>query len=179
MELSKTKLCRLVHFKNSHIRKFLDSCTTILTSRTAKRAYSVEGTQCRRCRAEAPLERKYTKPRQKSWDYYGISSSRPGKAQSKGEKTYKQKRQASVWRTRWHWRVASGCSKRTFLGDKRIRFVLQTLLAATKGQWFSHSMSTSVMHARASINVMTWCKGGAVWFSINRGWTLLPLMRSW
>ena len=41
------------------------------------------------------------------------------------------------------------------------------------------STSTSFIHARASINVMTWRKGGAVWFSINRSWTLLPLISSW
>ena len=29
------------------------------------------------------------------------------------------------------------------------------------------------------INIRMWRKGGAVWFSINHGWTLLPLMRSW
>ena len=41
------------------------------------------------------------------------------------------------------------------------------------------SMSTSLMYARTLINVMTWCKGGAVLFLINHGWTLLPLMCSW
>ena len=44
MELSKTKLRCLARFKNFHIRKFLDSRTTILTSWTAKTADSVEGT---------------------------------------------------------------------------------------------------------------------------------------
>ena len=53
-------------FKNFHIRKFLDSRTTILTSRMAKTADSVEGTPCRRRRAEAPLECKSTKRRLKS-----------------------------------------------------------------------------------------------------------------
>ena len=50
MELSKTKLRRIARFKNFHIRKFLDSRTTILTSRTAKTAGSVEGTPRRRRR---------------------------------------------------------------------------------------------------------------------------------
>ena len=44
MELSKTQLCCLVHFQNFHIRKFFDSCMTILTSRTAVTADSVKGT---------------------------------------------------------------------------------------------------------------------------------------
>ena len=148
MELSKTKLRRLARFKNFHIRKFLDSRTTILTSRTAD---SVEGTpRRRRRRAEAPLECKSTKQHRKSWDYYGSSSSCLGKAKNKGEKTYRQECQASVWRTRQRWWVASGCSKRTFLGDKRIRFVLQMLLATTKGQWFSHRLWVrhSCMHVR-------------------------------
>ena len=56
MELSKTKLRRVARFKNFHIRKFLDSRTIILTSRTAKTADSVEGTPCSRRRAEATLE---------------------------------------------------------------------------------------------------------------------------
>ena len=65
MELSKTKLCRVAHFKNFHIRKFLDSRTTILTSRMAKMADSVEGIQRHHRQAEAPLERKSTKRRRK------------------------------------------------------------------------------------------------------------------
>ena len=68
MELSKAKLLCLAHFKSFHIGKFLDSRTTILTSRMAKTADSVEGTHHHRRRAEAPLERKSTKWRWKSWE---------------------------------------------------------------------------------------------------------------
>ena len=66
MELSKTKLRRLAHFQNLHIRKFLDSRMTILTSRTAKTADSLEGAPHRHRRAEAPLEYKSTKWHRKS-----------------------------------------------------------------------------------------------------------------
>ena len=65
MELSKTKLHHLACFKNFHIRKFLDSCTANLTSRTATAdSASAEGTPCRCCRP-AP-KRKSTKQRRKS-----------------------------------------------------------------------------------------------------------------
>ena len=62
MELSKTKLHRLVHFKNFRIRKFLDSHMTILMSRTAIMAECVEVTPRHCCRhLQAPLKRKSTK----------------------------------------------------------------------------------------------------------------------
>ena len=83
IELSKTKLRRIASFKNFHIRKFLDSRTTILTSRTAKTADSVEDTPRRRRQAEVPLEYESTKRHRKSWDYYGSSSSCPGKPKTK------------------------------------------------------------------------------------------------
>ena len=90
MKLSKTKLRRLAHFKNFHIKKFLDSRTTILTSRTAKMADSVEGIQrCHRW-AENPLERKSTKRHQKSLETtMAAAAHAQEKAKSKGEKTYK------------------------------------------------------------------------------------------
>ena len=67
--------------------------------------------------------------------------------------------------------------------DELLQDVLNVCSSVTNGYTLSckcdqgpviqpSSMSTSLMRARA------WHKGGAVWLSINHGWTLLPLMRS-
>ena len=75
-------------------------------------------------------------------------------------------------------------SEHSFLGDQWIHFALQTH-SFTSTQSFRqncHHMYVYIHvthHACVLINVITWHKGGAVWLSINFGWTLLYLMSSW
>ena len=78
-----------------------------------------------------------------------------------------------TWR---RWQIASGCSKRTFLSDNWICFVLQMLLAVTKGQWFSEYITQACMCVDKRHDM---AQGRRSLVSINRGWTLLPLMHSW
>ena len=116
--------------KNFHIGKFLDSCVTILMWWTAIMAECVEVTPHRCHCLQAPLKHKSTKWRWKSWDYYGSNSSCPGKSKGKKE-DLRRKMSSEFVKSSMTWWVASGCSKHTFLDDKRIHFILQTLLATT------------------------------------------------
>ena len=132
-----------------------------------------EGTLC--CYHHQMLpEYKCTKQRinSETTDYYGSSSSYPEKAKSKGEKTYEEKRQASVRITRrcWCQWVASGCSKHMFLGNQWVCFALQTCFLLLPMQWFCHCiMYEDVTHnTSALINVIMWYKGGTVWFLIMK-----------
>ena len=68
------------------------------------------------------------------------------------EDIWRKKLQASVWRTWRCWQVASGSSKRTFIGEKWIQFVLQMLLATAQGQWFYEYVT---YHACTLINVIS------------------------
>ena len=102
-------------------------------------------------------------------------------------KSYKEKRQANVWRTRRHWQVASVCSKCTFLGDQWRHCILQTrfLLQPRASDSSKDSaivyeyVRQSLIYAHCIDKCHHMCKSGAILFSINCSWTLLPLMRSW
>ena len=182
MELSKTKLRCCAHLKNFRIMKFLDSRMTILTSRMVKTADGVEGTSRRRRRAGAPLECKFTKWRQKSWDYYGSSSSCPGKAKAK-ERRLTNKNVKRVY-------------EKLNDVDELLQDVLNVRSSATNGYTLSckHFLTRLrasdsaivyeyVTHACTCIN-----KHHDVWFFGQRCRSLvfdksllnaLPLMRSW
>ena len=119
------------------------------------------------CRRRAPLERKSTKMASKVWDYYGSSSSCQGKA--------KQSRE-DLWRKNFK-RV---CEELNKVGEL-LREVLNVRSSAKLDMlclanascrnpgpvilWVRHLSFTCVDKRH-----ITWCKGGAVWFSINHDW---------